>query len=108
VTFFNAMWDTVLQEHIPRRALSRVSALDAVVSFVFMPLGFAIAGPLSAEIGVDATLAAAAALAFGAMVFPLCFASVRRLERLPVRQSPSRASDWADESPVQAPRGQLP
>jgi hypothetical protein len=53
------MWDTVLREHIPRRALSRVSSLDAVVSFV-MPLGFTIAGPLSAEIGVDATPARAA------------------------------------------------
>jgi hypothetical protein len=98
----------VLQEHIPRQALSRVSALDAVVSFVFMPLGFAIAGPLSAEVGVDATLAAAAALAFGAMLFPLCFASVRRLERAPATPSPSPAFDSAGELPAQAPRGQLP
>ena len=108
ITFFNAMWDTVLQEHIPRQALSRVSALDAAVSFVFMPLGFAIAGPLSAEVGLDATLAAAAALVFGAVLFPLCFASVRRLERLPVTQSPSPAFDSAGELPAQAPRGQLP
>lgn len=81
ITFFNAMWETVLQEHIPRRALSRVSSLDAAVSFVFMPLGFTIAGPLSAAVGVDAALAAAAALATAAMAFPLCFAGVRELRR---------------------------
>jgi MFS family permease len=82
ITFFNAMWETVLQEQIPRRALSRVSSLDAVVSFVFMPLGFLMAGPLSAAIGIKATLAAAAAVSVFSMAFPLSFASVRRLERL--------------------------
>jgi MFS family permease len=119
ITFFNAMWETVLQEHIPRRALSRVSSLDAVVSFVFMPLGFTIAGPVSAAIGIQAALAAAAALATGAMLFPLCFASVRRLERLPVTpsegtpaapatRSPSPAFGSVGESPDQAPQDRLP
>jgi MFS family permease len=81
VAFFNALWETVLQEQVPRRALSRVSSLDAMVSFVFMPLGFTIAGPLSEAIGVDATLAAAAALSVVAVLFPVCFPSVRDLSR---------------------------
>jgi hypothetical protein len=52
-----------------------------MVSFVFMPLGFTIAGPLSEAIGVDATLAAAAALSVVAVLFPVCFPSVRDLSR---------------------------
>jgi hypothetical protein len=98
VTFFNAMWETVLQEHIPRRALSRVNSLDAIVSFVFMPLGYTIAGPLSAAIGVDATLGAAAALSAIAMGFPLCFAGVRRLERVP--GTPSEGTPDAPAEPA--------
>jgi MFS family permease len=108
VAFFNALWETVLQEHIPRRKLSRVSSLDGMVSFVFMPLGFTIAGPSSEAIGVDATLAGAAALSAVAMLFPLCFAGVRRLERLPVRPSLEPAFGSAGESPVRAPQDPLP
>jgi MFS family permease len=108
VAFFNAMWETVLQEHIPRRALSRVSSLDAMVSFVFMPVGYTIAGPLAEAVGVDAALAAAAALSAGAVLFPLCFASVRRLDRLPVRRSLEPAFGSAGESPVRAPRARPP
>jgi MFS family permease len=108
VSFFNALWETVLQEEIPRAALSRVSSLDAMVSYIFMPLGYTIAGPLSVAIGVDATLAAAAVLSAAAMVLPLCFESVRRLERRQLRQAPLRAFGSAGESPAQAPLDRLP
>jgi MFS family permease len=87
VSFFNAVWHTVLQEEVPRWTLSRVSALDAMVSFVFMPLGYTIAGPVAVAIGADATLATAAVLSAAAVMFPLCFPSVRRLERREVRPS---------------------
>jgi predicted MFS family arabinose efflux permease len=103
VAFFNALWETVLQEQVPRRALSRVSSLDMLVSFIFMPLGFTIAGPLSEAIGVDATLAAASALTVVAVLFPVCFASVREL-----RRSPWLASGSAGESPVPVPLDPLP
>lgn len=41
------IWGTVLQRRVPRQMLGRVSSLDFFVSLVFMPLSFAIAGPLS-------------------------------------------------------------
>jgi predicted MFS family arabinose efflux permease len=108
VSFFNALWQTVLQEEVPQRTLSRVSSLDAMVSFVFMPLGFTIAGPIAGAIGIDATLAAAALLSAAAVMFPLCFPSVRRLERREVRLSPLRVSGSARESPAPAPLDPLP
>ena len=52
----NTLWETVLQSSIPNETLSRVSSYDWAVSLVFMPLGFALWGPISDWIGVDATL----------------------------------------------------
>jgi predicted MFS family arabinose efflux permease len=77
----NALWSTTLQERIPERSLSRVSAYDWMVSLVFMPLGYALAGPLAHRIGVDATLAAAAGLTIAANVGVLALPSVRNLPR---------------------------
>jgi MFS transporter len=53
-----ALWFTVFQKHVPEAALSRVSSYDALGSFVLMPLGSAIAGPIVGVIGVTETLIA--------------------------------------------------
>ena len=53
---FGVNWITALQQHIPRQVLSRVSSYDALGSFVFIPLGLVIAGPLAARLGVTETL----------------------------------------------------
>lgn len=52
----NTIWTTVVQEQIPRAALSRVTSYDWMVSLLFMPLGFILAGPLAAAYGFRATL----------------------------------------------------
>ncbi len=93
----NALWATTLQEQIPERALSRVSAYDWMVSLVFMPVGFALAGPLAAGIGIDATLGLAAGLAIAANLTILALPSVRDLPR---RDAP--AADAAQRAPVAA------
>lgn len=51
-----ALWDTTVQEQVPRWALSRVSAYDTMISFVFMPMGFTLAGPLASWLGADVAL----------------------------------------------------
>jgi MFS family permease len=53
---FGVNWVTALQQHIPGNVLSRVSSYDALGSFVFIPLGLVIAGPLAARFGVTETL----------------------------------------------------
>jgi MFS family permease len=78
----NAMWNTVLQERIPEHALSRVSAYDWMVSLVFMPVGYAVAGPLAERIGVDTTLLIAAGLCAAANIGILAIPAVRNLPRL--------------------------
>lgn len=62
VMVFNTLWETTMQSHIPPAALSRVSAYDWFGSLTFQPLGFALAGPVAARIGVATTLWAAATL----------------------------------------------
>lgn len=56
-------WDTTLAREIPPAALSRVSAYDWMGSMGLFPVGFLLAGPVSAAVGVRETLAAGAALA---------------------------------------------
>ena len=45
------VWTNVLQEMVPQERLGRVSSIDALGSFVFLPLGFALAGILSDLLG---------------------------------------------------------
>ena len=54
--FFGVYWDTALQQHVPQESLSRVSSYDALGSFVAIPIGLSIVGPVSAAIGVSNTL----------------------------------------------------
>ena len=50
------LWFTVFQQQVPEHAQSRVSSYDALGSFVLIPLGLALVGPVSAAIGRVETL----------------------------------------------------
>jgi hypothetical protein len=52
------------------------------VSLVFMPVGFALAGPLAEAFGVDTTVYVIGGIAAAANLSILLVPSVRRLERL--------------------------
>jgi predicted MFS family arabinose efflux permease len=79
---FNTTWTTVLQEHIPLEKLSRVSSYDALGSFVFIPLGLSLAGPIADAIGLTHALWLAAAVVAGSMLSALAVRDVRELRRL--------------------------
>lgn len=97
----NALWDTMLQQHIPVESISRVSALDWMISLVFMPLGYVVAGPLAEAIGLDLTLALAAAIGAVANMSLLLVPSVRNLRRV---EAPPAAEDGGPaEEPVAPP-----
>lgn len=51
-----ALWFTTFQRNVPAAALSRVSSYDALGSFVLMPLGSILAGPIASVIGITQTL----------------------------------------------------
>ena len=73
----NTWWFTMLQQHVPEHARSRVSSYDWLVSLVFQPLGFMLAGPLAGRFGFEATLLGAVALCLAANLGVLLVRAVR-------------------------------
>jgi MFS family permease len=77
----NALWETTLQEQIPRALLSRVTAYDWFGSLVGQPLGYALVGPAVAAVGDTATLAVAGTTTLAANLIVLSLPSIRAVER---------------------------
>jgi hypothetical protein len=78
---FGIMWDTTMQQEIPQEKLSRVYSYDALGSFVLIPLGVAIVGPVSELIGTRETIIGAAAISLTATLAVLFVDDVRTIER---------------------------
>jgi MFS family permease len=81
VALFFTLWDLSIQEQIPPRSVSRVSAYDFSVSVGLMPLGMAVCGPIADAIGLHATLRWMSALGIVAALVWLAQPSVRALRR---------------------------
>ena len=78
---FGVLWETTLQQEISQEKLSRVSAYDALGSFVLIPLGVAVAGPVAQAIGTRETILGAAALSLTVTLAVLLVRDVRTIER---------------------------
>ena len=81
VETFGILWDTAMQQEIPADRLSRVYSYDALGSWALVPLGYAIAGPVSEALGTRTTLMAAAGFSLLATVAVLFVPGVRHLRR---------------------------
>ena len=104
VTIGTVVWTTTLQEHIPPRALARVSAYDWLGSLVIEPIGFALAGPVASVVGIDATLIGAAVLMVVAGLAALAVPSVRAVRRRdlePPRDEPPPTATPSPSEPVE-------
>lgn len=77
IELFAVLWFTALHRNIPREALSRVGAYDAMGSLMFGPIGLALAGPLITVVGLEAGFLIAAAIATLAILGALASRSVR-------------------------------
>jgi hypothetical protein len=75
----NTVWITTVMEKIPPAALSRVTAYDWFGSLAFQPLGFALAGPAAALLGVEATLWISAAWGVGSTALLIAVPDVQRV-----------------------------
>jgi MFS family permease len=77
------LWFTIFQRAVPERAQSRVSAYDALGSFVLNPLGAAIAGPVAVLLGTEGALwlaVAAILLCNASMLLIPAVSTIRRFE----------------------------
>jgi MFS family permease len=106
----NAIWEATLQERIPGDRLARVDSYDYLVSLVFTPLGFALAGPAADAVGMDTALFAAAGITVVVYAAGLAVSSARNLRREDRAPTPAPlpAASAAGESPVPAPQDPLP
>ncbi len=74
---FAVLWNTTMQREVPPAVLSRVSAYDWFGSLVFLPIGFALAGPISQAVGIRTTFLAATAWCVASTAVVLAVPSVR-------------------------------
>ena len=81
VTGMFTLWETSLGEHIPPRALSRVSSYDYLASTGMIPLGNVLVGLSAAALGVYPTLLAMTVIGIGAALVVVSIPAVRHLPR---------------------------
>jgi DHA3 family tetracycline resistance protein-like MFS transporter len=74
------VWTNTLQEMVPQERLGRVSSIDAVGSFVFLPLGFAFAGILTERVGPATVFLIGGSLVVILSIGMLLIPSIRRLD----------------------------
>jgi MFS family permease len=76
---FDTQWQTTMQSQVPSEVLSRVSSYDWFGSLVFLPLGYALAGPVAAAVGTRAVFVFASGYVLVAAAAILSIPSVRRM-----------------------------
>jgi MFS family permease len=81
LSFFSVAWETAIQDHVPHRSLGKVASWDQLTSFIAMPLGNALAGPLSAAYGINPVLVVCGFVLLGSGAAPLLVRGSRRLTR---------------------------
>lgn len=69
ITYFEVSWYSRTQAHVPDRALTHISSMQAASVLALGPLGLAIAGPLAASAGTQQAMGLMALLAVLAILF---------------------------------------
>ncbi len=75
------LWFTVFQQQVPEQAQSRVASYDTLGSFVLVPLGMALVGPLADAIGIVETLWLALLVMWSSWALILALPSVWAIRR---------------------------
>jgi len=101
-TFGTIAWSTAKQRHVPLALLGRVSSLDWLISIGLLPLSFALVGPVSAVLGVRATLIAGGVLGAAVTLAGLFAPHVRDIDR-EAPQDPTAVSACAQSVRVGRP-----
>jgi MFS family permease len=79
--YFSVCWDTALQDGVPHSVLARVSSWDILTSFVAIPAGNALAGPLAHTYGTGRVILVAAVVMALASLAPMFVRGSRELRR---------------------------
>jgi hypothetical protein len=89
----SVVWDTVVQRKIPADKLARVAAYGWMGAMVFLPAGYALAGPISSVVGMRAYLLFGAGWLVASTLVVVRLPSVRELTlEAPVEAAPVAAA----------------
>jgi MFS family permease len=103
IDVYEVLFQTSLQRQVPAEALSRVMSYDSLGSYVFVPLGLAVAGPIAGAAGTRPTLTAAGILivvaALGVLTVPAVRAA-RFAEPAPAEPAPAEPAPAAPAVPA--------
>jgi MFS family permease len=89
----SVVWDTVVQRKIPADKLARVAAYGWMGAMVFLPAGYALAGPISSVVGMRAYLLFGAGWLVASTLVVVRLPSVRALTlEAPVEAAPVAAA----------------
>jgi len=80
VSVFGLIWINTLQEMVPREKLGRVTSIDALGSFVLLPIGLALVGWATAAFGAPAVFIAGGLLTVVMALVPLLHPAIRNLD----------------------------
>jgi predicted MFS family arabinose efflux permease len=72
-------WISMLQHHVPATSLSRVNSIDDFMTFLLLPIGYLLAGPLADALGPHQAMALLSAIPLAACLVTLTSSQVRRL-----------------------------
>jgi hypothetical protein len=88
----SVVWDTTLQRKVPPEKLARVASYGWMGAMVFLPAGYALAGPISTLVGLKAYLVFAAGWIVASTLFVIRLRAVREVEfETPTDASPVAA-----------------
>jgi MFS family permease len=79
--YFDVGWQTALQQGVPRDRLARVVSWDILISFIALPVGNVLAGPLSERFETQDLMVGIAAWMLVAGCWPLLVRGVRGFTR---------------------------
>lgn len=88
--YFDVGWQTAIQQGVPHDRLARVASWDVLISFVALPVGNVLAGPLSERFPTAGLMTGVAGWMLLAGCWPLLVRSVRGFVR---GGAPSTATD---------------
>jgi MFS family permease len=91
--YFSVCWDTALQDGVPHAVLARVSSWDILTSFVAIPAGNALAGPLAHTFGTARVILVAAVVMALASLAPMLVRGSRELRRAGTIAGPDELCD---------------
>jgi MFS family permease len=89
LSYFSVAWETAIQDQVPHDVLARVASWDMLTSFIAMPIGNLLAGPLASSAGTGPVLATCALVLLGSGLAPLFVRGSRTLTRAVAESKPA-------------------